>query len=48
MEELIQRIAAKVGIDESIAKSVVSVILSFLHKEGPSEKVEQLAGQIET
>ena len=46
MEELIQRIVAKVGVDESIAKSAVSVILSFLHKEGPSEKVEQLAGQI--
>jgi len=46
MEELIQRIVAKVGVDESVAKSAVSVILSFLHKEGPSEKVEQLAGQI--
>ncbi len=46
MEELIQRIVAKVGVDETVAKSAVSVILSFLHKEGPSEKVEQLAGQI--
>jgi hypothetical protein len=46
MEELLQRIVAKVGIDESVAKSAVSVIMSFLHKEGPSEKVEQLAGQI--
>lgn len=46
MEELIQRIVAKVGVDEAIAKSAVSVIMSFLHKEGPSEKVEQLAGQI--
>ncbi|MDH3195759.1 MAG: DUF2267 domain-containing protein [Hyphomicrobiales bacterium] len=46
MEELIQRIVAKVGVDESIARSAVSVIMSFLHKEGPSEKVEQLAGQI--
>ena len=46
MEELIQRIIAKVGIDESVAKSAVSVIMSFLHKEGPSEKVEQLASQI--
>ncbi len=46
MEELIQRIIAKVGIDESVAKSAVSVIMSFLHKEGPSEKVEQLANQI--
>ena len=46
MEELIQRIVAKVGVDESVAKSAVSVIMSFLHKEGPSDKVEQLAGQI--
>ena len=46
MEELIQRIVAKVGVDETVAKSAVSVILSFLRKEGPSEKVEQLAGQI--
>ncbi len=46
MEELIQRIVARVGVDESVAKSAVSVIMSFLHKEGPSEKVEQLASQI--
>ena len=46
MEELIQRIVAKVNVEESVAKSAVSVIMSFLHKEGPSEKVEQLAGQI--
>ena len=46
MEELIQRIVAKVGVDESVAKSAISVIMSFLHKEGPSDKVEQLAGQI--
>ena len=46
MEELIQRIVANVGVDESVAKSAVSVIISFLHKEGPSEKVEQLASQI--
>ena len=46
MEELVQRIIAKVGVDESVAKSAVSVIMSFLHKEGPSEKVEQLASQI--
>ena len=46
MEELIQRIVANVGVDASVAKSAVSVILSFLHAEGPSEKVEQLAAQI--
>ena len=46
MEELIQRIVAKVGVDESVAKSAVSVIMSFLHNEGPSDKVEELAGQI--
>ena len=46
MEELIQRIVAKVGVDEAVAKSAVSVVMSFLHKEGPSDKVEQLAGQI--
>jgi hypothetical protein len=46
MEELIQRIVTKVGVDESVAKSAFSVIMSFLHTEGPSEKVEQLAGQI--
>ena len=46
MEELIQRIVARVGVDEAVANSAVSLILSFLHKEGPSDKVEQLAGQI--
>ncbi len=46
MEELVQRIVGKVGVDESVAKAAVSVIMSFLHREGPSEKVEQLAGLI--
>lgn len=42
MEELISRIVANVGIDEELAKSAVSLILSFLQNEGPEDKVGAL------
>ena len=42
MQELILRIAEKAGISEDIARQAVSIILSFLAKEGPEPEVKQL------
>jgi hypothetical protein len=46
MEELIARIVAKVGIDDSTAHTAVRIILSFLYRQGDREKVAALAGAI--
>ena len=42
MEELITRIVANVGIDDSKARDAVRIILSFLYEEGNREKVVEL------
>lgn len=42
MQELILRIAEKAGISEDIARQAVSIIFSFLAKEGPEPEVKQL------
>ncbi len=42
MDELIGRLVANVGIDRSAAESAVAVILDFLKKEGPPDKVQAL------
>nr|WP_306265671.1 DUF2267 domain-containing protein [Pararhizobium sp. IMCC3301] len=42
MQDLILRIAEKAGINEDIARQAVSIILSFLAKEGPEPEIKQL------
>ncbi|MBA3517507.1 MAG: DUF2267 domain-containing protein [Rhizobiales bacterium] len=42
MDELIGRIEAAVGLDESTARSAVRIILSFLYQEGDRDKVMTL------
>jgi hypothetical protein len=42
MDELIQRIVASVGIEESTAQQAVGMILGFLKSEGPEDKVAQM------
>ena len=42
MDELIGRLVANVGIDRSAAEKAVAIILDFLRKEGPAEKVQAL------
>ena len=42
MEELIARLVANVGIDSTTAEKAVGIILDFLHKEGPTDKVQAL------
>ena len=46
MDELIERLAAKAGIERSVAEKTVGIILSFLRKEGPSDKVQALIDSI--
>jgi hypothetical protein len=42
MDELISRIMAASGLDESLAKKAIGIILAFLQKEGPSAEIGQL------
>ena len=46
MEELIDRIKEKAGVDDDTARSAVRVLLSFLYEEGDREKVVALAQKI--
>ncbi|QDG78641.1 DUF2780 domain-containing protein [Labrenzia sp. PHM005] len=40
MEELISRIVARAGVDETVAKDGLGIILGFLNKEAPAEKMQ--------
>jgi hypothetical protein len=42
MDELLNRLVANVGVDRGIAEKAVGIILAFLLKEGPSDKVQTL------
>lgn len=42
MDELIGRLVANVGVDRSAAEKAVGIILDFLRKEGPADKVQAL------
>lgn len=46
MDELISQIVSNVGIDEATAKKAVSIILSFLSSEGPSDKIQELIAAV--
>src|SRR5690348_6834203 len=46
MDELIARIVANVGVDRSLAERAVGVILEFLCKEGPTDKVQALIDRL--
>jgi hypothetical protein len=46
MDELIARLVADVGIDRSAAEQAVGIILDFLVKEGPADKVQPLLGKL--
>ena len=46
MDELIARLVANVGVDRTTAESAVGIILDFLKKEGPSDKVQELLNNI--
>ena len=42
MDQLIARITEKVGIDAELARKAVSIILSFINKDGPQDLVQQV------
>jgi hypothetical protein len=46
MDELVERLAAKAGIEKAVAEKTVGIILGFLRKEGPSDKVQALIDKI--
>jgi hypothetical protein len=46
MDELIERLADKVGLDKAIAGRTVGIILGFLRSEGPTDKVQALIDRI--
>jgi hypothetical protein len=46
MDELLDRLVANVGIDRATAEKAVGIILAFLLKEGPAEKVQALINQM--
>src|SRR3989442_12164444 len=46
MDELIERLAVKAGIDNAVAEKTVGIMLGFLRNEGPSDKVQALIDKI--
>ena len=46
MDELVEQLAAKAGIDRAVAEKTIGIILGFLRKEGPSDKVQALIDEI--
>ena len=46
MNELVEQLAAKAGIDRAVAEKTIGIILGFLRKEGPSDKVQALIDRI--
>ena len=46
MEELIGRLVANVGVDKTAAEKSVGIILDFLRKEGPPDKVQALIDKL--
>ncbi len=46
MDELIERLVADVGIDRAAAETAVGIILDFLAKEGPADKVQPLLAKL--
>ena len=46
MDELIGRLVANVGVDRATAEKAVGIILDFLRKEGPADKVQSLIDRL--
>jgi hypothetical protein len=46
MDELIARLVADVGIDRATAEKAAGIILEFLVKEGPADKVQPLLAKL--
>lgn len=46
MDELIDRLAEKAGVDKAVAEKTLGAILGFLRKEGPADHVQALLDKI--
>ena len=46
MDELVDRIVARVGVDRAVAEKSVGIIFDFLSREGPTEKVHALLDRL--
>ena len=46
MDELIARLVANVGVERTAAEKAVGIILDFLRKEGPADKVQALIDRL--
>jgi hypothetical protein len=46
MDELIGRLVADVGVDKATAETAVGIILDFLAKEGPADKMQLLLAKL--
>jgi hypothetical protein len=46
MDELIARLVADVGMERATAEKAVGIILDFLVKEGPADKVQPLLAKL--
>src|ERR1700748_3184275 len=46
MDELTGWLAAKAGIDDAVAEKTIGIVLDFLRKEGPADKVQVLIDKI--
>jgi hypothetical protein len=46
MDELVDRLVAKVGIERAVAEKSVGIILAFLLSEGPADKVQALIDKL--
>jgi len=46
MDELIGRLVGEVGVDRAAAETAVGIILDFLAKEGPADKMQLLLAKL--
>ncbi len=46
MDELIGRLVAEVGVERTAAETAVGIMLDFLAKEGPADKVQLLLAKL--
>src|SRR3954467_12791079 len=46
MDELVDRIVDRVGVDRTVAEKSVGIIFDFLAKEGPTDKVLALLDRL--
>src|SRR3954471_3177877 len=46
MSDLVDRVVARVGLDRPTSEKAVGIILDFLSKEGPADKVQALLARL--